>query len=525
MKDFAACIQTIDETNKTTKKVAALKAFFDVAEDEDKLWCIALLSHRRPKRPVTTTLLRQWTAEESGIADWLFEQSYHIVGDLAETIALLISAKNPPIEEERSLSDYIALILRLRGAPEAEQRETITRLWHSLPYFECFLFNKILTGSFRIGVSQKLMTRALSQHLGMEEAVVAHRLMGDWQASDINFQSLLLEEDGLGAASRPYPFYLAYPWEEDIDKLGDPMDWQIEWKWDGIRGQLIRRAGATFLWSRGEELVTDRYPEIVQMAESLPDGTVLDGEILPWREGRPLDFALLQKRIGRKTVGKKLLAEVPVTFMAYDILEDNGEDIRQRPVVERRAILEERLADIPDMELSPLVQAKTWADYSRIRTESRQRQVEGFMMKHRDSAYKHGRVKGEVWKWKVEPYTIDAVLTYAMRGHGRRADLYTDYTFGLWQDGQLVTFAKAYSGLTDAELKEVDRFVKKNTLQRFGPVREVKPELVFELAFEGVSKSTRHKSGVATRFPRIKRWRRDKKAEEADSLEMVKAML
>lgn len=526
MKDFSDCIRAIDETTKTNRKVAALKSFFDRASDEDRIWGIALLSHRRPKRPVTTTQLREWAAQESKVQDWLFEQSYHIVGDLAETIALLVTGKEFYARDaEYSLSDYIRIIKGLRGEEESIQRKTITDIWKSLPYFECFLFNKILTGAFRIGVSQKLMTRALAQHLELEESVVAHRLMGDWTPESITFQELLIEEDGLEHASRPYPFYLAYPWEDDPDELGASKDWMVEWKWDGIRGQLIRRDGNTFLWTRGEELVTDRYPEIAHMAELLPDGTVMDGEILPWKDDRPMDFSLLQKRIGRKTVGKKLLADIPVVFMAYDLLEENGKDIRGISAKERRKSLEAIVHSTEQLVLSPLVEAKDWTAYEGIREESRERGVEGFMLKHRDSPYGVGRTKGGMWKWKVEPYTVDAVLTYAMRGHGRRADLYTDYTFGLWQDGELVTFAKAYSGLTDAELREVDRFVKKNTLQRFGPVREVKAELVFELAFEGISRSTRHKSGVATRFPRIKRWRRDKKPQDADHLNTIIKLL
>ncbi|NNC84206.1 MAG: ATP-dependent DNA ligase [Flavobacteriales bacterium] len=526
MKDFARCIRAIDESNKTTVKVEALKRYFDTASDSDKLWCVALLSHRRPKRPVTTTQLREWAAEESGIALWLFEESYHIVGDLAETIALLTAGAERDDTESRSLTEIVQLIIDLKGKEKEDQRQVITDIWRSMEAFECFVFNKILTGSFRIGVSQKLMTKALAQSLDKEESHIAHRLMGNWTPESTDFESLLLTDDGLVDASRPYPFYLAYQLESGPESLGAIEEWSVEWKWDGIRGQIIHRKGEVFIWSRGEELVTDRYPELKQMAARLPKGCVLDGEILPYMDGSPLDFSLLQKRIGRKTVSKKLLEEVPVVFMAYDLLEMDGKDLRLEPFELRRQRLEEIAdADIPSLIISPQVQAGTWGELAQIREESRSRKVEGFMLKKKSGTYHTGRVKGEMWKWKVEPYTIDAVLTYAMRGHGRRATLYTDYTFGLWDGDKLVTFAKAYSGLTDEEFRAVDQFIRKNTVNRFGPVREVHPELVFEIAFEGLSESSRHKSGVATRFPRIKRWRKDKTASEANSLSDLKSLI
>jgi DNA ligase-1 len=286
------------------------------------------------------------------------------------------------------------------------------------------------------------------------------------------------------------------------------------------------RGGEHFVWSRGEELVTDKYPEFQVLRAALPHGTVLDGEILAWKDGAPLPFSEMQKRIGRKTVGRKILSDVPVVFMAYDIMEFEGRDIRQQPMKERRRILEQMLAAaaLPSLLLSPTLAFSTWEEIVDHREHARSTSIEGLMLKRRSSTYEVGRKRGDWWKWKVDPLSIDAVLTFSMQGHGRRADLYTDHTFGLWQDGQLVTFAKAYSGLTDAEMKEVDTFVKKNTLERFGPVRQVEPQLVFEIAFEGISASSRHKSGVAVRFPRIVRWRGDKRPDEADTLEALKRL-
>ncbi len=535
MKQFAELIRTIDGTNKTTLKVAALTEYFKTATDEDKLWTIAILSHRRPKRPVNTTLMREWATEISGIPLWLFEESYHIVGDLAETIALILPTTNE--SSEKSLSQIIQELIELRKKEDSEKKAYLQENWLKLNYYERFVFNKIMTGGFRIGVSQKLMTRALSQATDIDQDVLAHKLMGSWTGENTTFKELVYEDNEVAMRGKPYPFYLAYAVENEVSDLGDVTQWSAEHKWDGIRSQTIIRAGEIFVWSRGEELVTDKYPEFQKFLDVIPDGTVIDGEILPYKNGQILNFNDLQTRIGRKTVGKKLLLDVPVVIVAYDLLEWQGKDIRELPFQERRALLDKLVLDsnekanlIESDSMFPLLISETmsfttWEDIAKERERSADRRSEGLMLKRKDSPYLVGRKKGDWWKWKVDPFTIDAVLTYAMRGHGRRANLYTDYTFGLWQDGELVTFAKAYSGLTDAEFRKVDAWIKKNTLQRFGPVRSVTPHHVFEIAFEGIAPSKRHKSGVATRFPRIIRWRTDKPIGEANTLDDLKALI
>lgn len=532
MKDFANLIRRLDSTNKTTIKVSALTEFFQTAEGPDKVWAIAILSHRRPPRPVNTTLLRQWASELAGIPAWLFEESYHIVGDLAETIALVV----PSSEEgtDRSLASYLHDMLHLRTLEEPEKREYLEREWSRMDYYERFVFSKLITGSFRIGVSQKLMTRALAKATDQEEDVLAYKLMGDWDPSTTTFEELVLEEQEGVRLSRPYPFYLAYAIEDDIKDLGDIEEWAAEHKWDGIRSQVILREGQLFIWTRGEELVTDRYPEFESFIGRIPDGTVIDGEILAFQDGKIGDFNQLQTRIGRKKVTKALLQKVPVVLRAYDLLEWEGRDIREMSYQQRRELLHSLVdntldEDIP-LQLSDIIPAKSWDELAAERDRSREVQSEGLMLKHRGSPYRVGRKKGDWWKWKVDPLTIDAVLTYAMRGHGRRSNLFTDYTFALWDrneegERELVTFAKAYSGLTDAEFRKLDAWIKRNTLERFGPVRSVVPKHVFEIAFEGVAHSGRHKSGVATRFPRILRWRMDKPMEEADDLETLKKMI
>ncbi len=525
MKNFVHMFEQVDSSTKTTVKVNALAEYFRTACDKDKVWAIAIMSHRRPKRPMTTKLMREWAAEISDVPLWLFEESYHIAGDLAETITLLCHGEKNKVGG--SLSELIEIIIGLRGEDESEQKKVVQELWKSLDYSACFVFNKLLTGGFRMGISRKLMTRALAKATSIDEPIIAHKLMGKWNPATIDFQTLVLETSESEEDSRPYPFHLAYSIKESTEPLKSPKNWQAEWKWDGIRGQLIKRGGEHYVWTRGEELVTDRYPEFKSLVDSLPDGTVLDGEILAFSNGLPMDFRALQKRLGRKTVSKKLLTDIPVIFMAYDILEEEGKDIRQIRMEERRERMNKLISNIkcPGLQISPTIEFSDWKQLEESISEARERRCEGFMLKNLDSAYLGGRKKGSWWKWKVEPYSVDAVLTFAMRGHGRRANLYTDYTFGLWKDGELVTFAKAYSGLTDDEFQTVDAFVRKHSIQRFGPVRQVEPQLVFEIAFEGIAHSSRHKSGVAVRFPRIIRLRTDKQAKDADSLEHLKALI
>jgi DNA ligase-1 len=532
MRLFSNLIRILHSTNKTNAKVEALTDYFRQASDTDKVWAIAILSHRRPPRPVNTTLLRLWANDLANIPLWLFEESYHIVGDLAETIGLII----PTTENhtDKSLTTFLTEIIELKKKSEEDKKAYLQENWLVLNFYERFVFTKLITGSFRIGISQKLMTRALAKAENLDEDVLAYKLMGDWNPATITFKELILDEKSSDFISKPYPFYLAYPLELEIEELGNPSDWSAEHKWDGIRSQTIIRDGQIFVWSRGEELVTDKYPEFQAFINIIPDGTVLDAEILPFPNNEIGTFNDLQTRIGRKNISPALLKTTPVILKVYDLLEWENKDIRNLPYQERRELLEKLFDLIKDnglpIRLSERVKFTSWNDLIEERTRSREMKSEGLMLKKNDSPYLVGRKKGDWWKWKIAPLTIDAVLTYAMRGHGRRTNLFTDYTFALWQnleDGsrELVTFAKAYSGLTDAEFRKVDDFIKKNTLERFGPVRSVTPQLVFEIGFEGIALSKRHKSGIATRFPRILRWRQDKKIEEANSIDDLKSMI
>ncbi|MEL7345300.1 MAG: ATP-dependent DNA ligase [Pseudomonadota bacterium] len=526
MNRFANLFAALDQTTSTNAKVAALASYFQDAPPQDALWTIALLSGRRPKRIVTTTRLREWAAEAAQIPLWLFEESYAIVGDLAETIALV--GPRHGTASEQSLSEQIAAMRSLADLDEDRRKGPILEAWAAAAPAERLVFNKLLTGGFRMGVSQKLMTRALSRATGVDEAELAHRLMGDWTPDTTTFSALITDPDPGADLSKPYPFYLAYPLDSAPEDLGAPSHWAAEFKWDGIRGQMIRRGGGLHLWSRGEELMTDRFPEFAALLDFIPDGTVIDGEVLAWRDNAPLPFAALQKRIGRKTVPKKLLSEAPCILYAYDLLENGGQDIRALPFADRRARLERLTKNVPGtapLRVSPLVAFKQWSDLGAARATARDRRAEGVMIKRADSPYRNGRKKGDWWKWKLDPLTVDAVMIYAQAGHGRRANLFTDFTFAVKKGNDLVPFTKAYSGLTDAEFGEITAWVKKNTLERFGPVRSVPAELVFEIAFEGIQASPRHKSGIALRFPRMVRWRKDKPLDEINTLDDLNAML
>jgi DNA ligase-1 len=536
MKAFAQLFLSLDETNKTNEKVRVLKDYFTAVPDTDKMHMLALFTGRKPKRQINSTLVRNWAMEVSNIPAWLFEESYHVVGDLAETMTLLMPQSD--IGSSKSLTEWIAEINALADKTEEQKKLWLLSSWAMLDSQERFVFNKLLTGSFRVGVSQNLVIKALADISGLEAPVLTHRIMGSWVPETYQYAQLMEEQDSAENISRPYPFFLAYPIQETSEKqkapqeigaaLGNAADWQAEWKWDGIRAQMIKRGGQIFIWSRGEDLVTEKFPELHPFLNALPDGTVIDGEILSFRNGLPMPFNVLQTRIGRKNLSKKILEESPVAVIAYDCLEFNGEDIRPKQQSERRTILEGLQAAtlFPEVfRISSLIQFDSWEHLGRAREQSRAMITEGVMIKRKSAAYQVGRRRGDWWKWKIDPLTVDAVMIYAQKGHGRRADLYTDYTFAVWDGDKLVPFAKAYSGLTDAEIGKVDYFIKRNTIEKFGPVRTVKPELVFEIGFEGINKSTRHKSGIALRFPRILRWRHDKPKEEADTLESLKALL
>ncbi|MDQ1468683.1 MAG: ligase 1 [Bryobacterales bacterium] len=527
MKAFADLYTALDETTKTNAKVEALANYFRAVPPEDAVWAIHFLIGRRIKRLIETRKLVAWAIEEAGIPEWIFGECYSAVGDLAEAIALLLPA--PIATTDKSLRYWVEeRLLPLRQWSDEQQRESIGFAWLEMDERQRFVWNKLITGEFRVGVSQSLVVRALAEVSGLSTEVISHRMMGDWIPAPTFYNQLIAKDTEDTDVSRPYPFFLAYPLEGDPAGLGDPSEWIAEWKWDGIRSQVIRRKWETFVWSRGEDLVTERFPELEALGALLPEGTAIDGEIMPWQGGGPLPFAQMQRRIGRKVLGPKILAEVPVVLLAYDLLEWQGEDVREWPLERRRAQLDAlvtSLASTGRMVLSASVPFGSWEDLAELRHQSRERRVEGFMLKRVGSPYRVGRKRGDWWKWKIQPYSVDCVLIYAQPGHGRRASLMTDYTFAVWDDGELVPFAKAYSGLTNEEIAKVDAWVRRNTVEKFGPVRRVKPELVFELAFEGIQNSPRHRSGIAVRFPRIARWREDKKPEDADTIGTIRNLL
>ncbi|MEP6740203.1 MAG: ATP-dependent DNA ligase [Caldimonas sp.] len=573
MKRFAQLFAELDASTATSAKVDALKRYFAVAAPRDAAWAVYFLAGGKPRQVVSSGLLRELACARAGIDDWLFDASYQAVGDFAETVAHVLP---PPLREsDLGLAAWVEdRLLPLRGASPLDQAERIATWWDELDAAGRFLLTKLIGGGFRVGVSKLLVQRALAEGAGVDAKLVAQRMMGytDGRATpsaERYAQVTANAEVGPLDLGQPYPFFLAHQLDlapEDFEtKLLAPSDWIVEWKYDGIRAQVVKRAGEVWIWSRGEELITERFPEIVVLARALPDGTVLDGEVVVWKDDKVAPFNLLQQRIGRKLLTKKVLTDAPVGYIAYDLLEWSGVDVREQPQFERRELLEAAIAatreragpaPIATIHLSPIETRADWAALAELRRESRARGVEGFMLKHRNARYGTGRRKqddiaaGTWWKWKIDPLSVDCVLVYAQAGHGRRASVYTDYTFAVWSrtpadaaeaqatiaaialreppvEGalQLVPFAKAYSGLTDEEFRVVDRVIRQNTLEKFGPVRSVKPTLVFELGFEGINRSTRHKSGIAVRFPRMLRMRDDKPLHEADTMGSLEALL
>ncbi len=554
MKRFADLYDAIDQTMSTNAKVAALVDYLSAAPPADAAWALFFLTGRRLKRLLPSRLLHEWTLELTGLPAWLVLESYSAVGDYAEAIALMLEGRVKPLfardlirtpapgsqgvlfheptpididdsPADVSLAEWIERRIQpLRHADDEERRVRVLQWWSRLERRELFLLNKLLTGEFRVGVSHTLVVRAVAQLASLPPAVVEHRLMGTWEPSAEALAALIGPEGPADDPSRPYPFCLASPLADPVESLGARDQWLVEWKWDGIRAQLIHRSGQVFLWSRGEELITERFPEIAAAARDLPAGTVLDGEVVAFTAGKPRPFSDLQQRIGRQRQVREIAAGIPVAFLAYDVLEDAGTDVRERPLQARRA----RLVDLVHesvLRVSEEVDADSWAALAELRRDSRARGVEGLMFKRWTSIYRPGRKRGDWWKWKIEPFTMDAVLLYAHPGSGRRATVFTDYTFAVWQGDELVPVARAYSGLSDDEIDELDRWIRRHTIERFGPVSAVEPVKVFELGFEAIARSTRHKSGIAVRFPRILRWRRDKPAHQADTLETLDRMI
>jgi DNA ligase-1 len=553
MKRFADLYDAIDRTMSTNAKVLALVQYLSTAPPADAAWALFFLTGRRLKRLLPSRLLHEWTLELTELPEWLVHESYSAVGDYAEAIALMLDGRVTPLyaadllrapsggsqvslfEEpqpsdpedvgELSLAEWLeGRIQPLRAASDDERRVRVLQWWSRLERRELFLLNKLLTGEFRVGVSHTLVVRAVAQVAALPAAVVEHRLMGAWEPSADAFATLIGPEGPADDPSRPYPFCLSSPLDDPAALPGERDEWLVEWKWDGIRAQLIHRGGQVFLWSRGEELITERFPEVAVAARSLPDGTVLDGEVVAFADDKPRPFSDLQQRIGRQRNVREIAAGIPAAFVAYDVLEDAGRDIRDRPLRERRLRLIE-LVGSSALRVSEEVPGDSWETLGALRSDSRARGVEGLMLKRWTSPYRPGRRRGDWWKWKIEPLTMDAVLVYAQPGSGRRATVFTDYTFAVWQGDELVPVAKAYSGLSDEEIDQLDRWIRRHTTERFGPVSAVEPLHVFELGFEAIARSSRHKSGIAVRFPRILRWRRDKPASEADTIETLERLI
>ena len=556
-RSFGNLINNLEQCNSTKKKINLISVFIKDIDPRDGSWILLLLMSSRQKRVITGRRLKDILQASFRMPSWLIDDCFAQVGDSAETISLLWPQLKSELtdaniecsevynklfnepKESKPLHWWMETLLpAIKDATETTQNRLILKLWSDIADQDHYLTNKLITGGFRNGVSKGLVVKSIAKAYKLDESTVLERLMKPIEINNIWFQELThpvsINRTDRGAI--PYPFYLASPVEIEKIKETPPADWRLEYKWDGIRGQLIKRDTGAYLWSRGEELVNHVFPEIIEMAENLPDGTVLDGEILCWQKDvrKPMAFASLQRRLGRKTVNKKLLKECPTVFLAYDILEHKSIDIRAYNLRDRLKLLESVQLNYnhPCLVIDNEKEFAEWEELIQLRDRARLEGAEGLMIKKISSHYLSGRKRGYWWKYKHDPMTLDAVLIYAQAGTGKRANLFTDYTFALWdnsnknsKDRKLVTFAKAYSGLNNSELMELDKWIRTHTIERYGPTRVVEQKQIFEIAFEGVMESKRHKCGLAVRFPRIHRWRIDKPVMEADCIEQAQALL
>ncbi|WP_413293773.1 ATP-dependent DNA ligase [Bdellovibrio sp. HCB185ZH] len=534
MKDFAKLYEELDSTTSTNEKVDALKKYFEKTNAEDSMWTLILLTGKLSRRTITSRTLSSLFLASTHYPEWLYDESRDHVGDTAETLSLLAHSLNLCREtsgkQNKSLTEWMETeIPKLASIKdEVEQADQLLKLWSKLTTQEVYILNKLITGAFRVGVSDKLVIRALSEVYDVPTDQIAHRLTGNLETGEEAFEKIVTQEVTAATYSQPYPFCLAHPWSERADQSFDPEEWCLEWKYDGIRAQVIRRESQTWIWSRGEEDITATFPELAEIFSHLPEGSVIDGEILIFKDEKISSFQALQRRLGRKKVSAQMLKEFPAGFMAYDCLENNGRDIRQETLRERKQHLAKVLSKIksPQVQLSPVVTVQSLQELNELRLQAREKDAEGLMIKWWAGIYSVGRKIGNWWKFKVDPLTLDAVLLYAQSGTGRRSNLYTDYTFALWNENhELIPFAKAYSGLNQQEIEELDAWIRRHTKEKFGPVRSVEAAHVFEIGFEGIGASSRHKSGIAVRFPRILRWRKDKKVDDADTLNSAQELL
>ena len=515
MRAFADLLERLAFTPSRNAKLQLLQHYLERTPDPDRGYAFAALTGDLKLRTVTPGLLRG-LVEERFDPD-LFRLSYDFVGDLAETIALIWDG-----EAQGELSVAAAVHL-LETTGKAGLPAAIAGVLDRLGPSERLAVLKLATGNLRIGLSARLARTALAQMGGPE----LHEIEELWHGLTPPFTELFAWIGGgarpESAALAPFrPVMLSTPTDLDELRALDPADHVAEWKWDGIRVQAVSDGGVRRLYSRTGEDISGAFPDVI--AAMNYEGA-LDGELVVRREGAVASFNDLQQRLNRKTVSKPMLSSHPAGLRVYDALIWQGEDLRGLPLMERRAVLESADFGSEMVDLSPLLTFATWDDLAALRADPPDPVIEGVMIKRRDSVYVGGRPRGPWFKWKRDPRVVDAVLMYAQRGHGKRSGFYSDFTFGLWDGEALVPVGKAYFGFTDEELRELDRFVRNNTVERFGPVRAVAPKLVVEVAFEGVNRSTRHKSGVAMRFPRISLIRWDKPAAEADRLETLEAMI
>ena len=521
MNRFAALLDALLFTPSRNGKLRLMQEYFASQPDPERGWALAALTGELVFDAAKPSQVRALAAAR--VDPELLGWSYDFVGDLAETVSL-IWPERPGVQTP--VPSLAEIVEQLKATSRNEVGSLLEPWLDALDATGRWALLKLVTGSLRIGVSARLAKTALAEWGGVE----INRIEEVWHALAPPYQPLFEWLEGCGPAPQTgdlptfCPLMLAQPIEESDLKGLDPQDYLAEWKWDGIRVQLVARGDVRRLYSRSGDDIGAAFPDVL---EPMPADVTLDGELLVLRNGEVAPFNDLQQRLNRKTPTPKLLRDYPAAVRLYDILRAGEEDLRTLPFVERRSRLEGWYARElpPGLDLSPLVPFASWEELRELRDGARERGIEGLMLKRADSLYLAGRPKGPWFKWKRGALTLDTVLMYAQRGHGKRSSFYSDYTFGAWHGGELVPVGKAYSGFTDEELQRLDRWIRNNTVQRYGPVREVAPQIVLEIAFDSVHRSTRHKSGVAMRFPRVHRVRWDKPVGEADTLETLEQLL
>lgn len=524
MKAFAELIFNLRKWDTENNQIRYIKEYFSISDDRDCIWAIYILLGKKIKNEFRSKQqLKKWACEYAEIPDWLFDESYSFTGDLTETISLILPGKEA--DSGRTLTEWMHYMESFCKSDDQGNKKKVVDAWKELDHTETYVFNKLIPGNFKSGVDEKVIIKALSKFLNIESNVISNRIKSNWHPDLISFYELFSKFNPDDIISKPYPFIPEEVFESEPGVLGSAADWLAEQKFKGIRCQLIFRKGKIFLWTDNGELINDKFPEFEFIKKYLPDDSVFTGSIICINNGMKSQHNYLQARLRRKNISSKSLKESPVIFMMNDLLEYEGTDMRNKFLIERKELIKCNKFMISKNNLikySENIKFENWEELRTIRRKSSDTISGGIILKKKNSLFLSD-INEKYLICKPEPLSADAVLMYALKGE--RTDLFSEFTLGVWDKGKLVSIAKINSGLSEEEIREVSEFVNNNTLEKFGPVRTVRPELVFNISFESISFSVRHKSGVVLQSPEISKWIRGKNIFDASSLENLKKFI